>query len=71
MFGGQILPGFLPFLHNQVGVDTNHEHPAQVDIQINAPFVSHAFLEELGVQNLSRRSFMKWERVMHSHGHTF
>lgn len=30
-----------------------------------------AFVEELGVQNLSRRSFLKDERILHSHGHTF
>jgi hypothetical protein len=32
--------------------------------------LNHAFLEELGEQDFSRRSFEKWERIMHSHGAT-
>lgn len=35
---------------------------------IAAPIINHEFLEELGTQKFSRRSFMKWERIMHSHG---
>ena len=40
-------------------------------MQCDAPNVNTAFLEELGVQNISRRSFNKWERIMHSHGATY
>jgi len=71
--GGEALPAFLPFLHTQIGVKTGleHEKAPQADIQIPEPNVNAEFLEELGIINISRRSFFKWERIMHSHGHTF
>ena len=31
---------------------------------------NHEFLAELGDKGFQRRSFLKWERVMHSHGAT-
>ncbi len=34
------------------------------------PVFNHALLEELGQDDFSRRSFLKWERIMHSHGAT-
>jgi len=71
MFGGQILPSFLPWIKANLGVDTTSEEPIQENMPIEAPVVNHAFLEELGTDNLSRRSFMQWERVNHSHGATF
>jgi alkyldihydroxyacetonephosphate synthase len=37
-------------------------------MEIHAPHINHAFLEELGENGFERRSFMKWERIMHSHG---
>ena len=52
-------------------IDPNFSKEAQADINIPPPNVNHAFVEELGVQNISRRSFFKWERIMMSHGHTF
>lgn len=39
-------------------------------MNIHAPNINHAFLEELGDQAFDRRSFLKWERIMHSHGAT-
>ena len=39
-------------------------------MEIEPPVLNHAFLEELGDKNYSRRSFLKWERIMHSHGAT-
>ena len=41
-------------------------------MQIHAPTFNHEFLAELGEDDaaFSRRSFMKWERIMHSHGAT-
>jgi alkyldihydroxyacetonephosphate synthase len=39
-------------------------------MEIDPPFFNHEFLQELGEQQLSRRSFLKWERIMHSHGAT-
>ena len=35
---------------------------------VPASTLNHDFLTELGLTSFSRRSFMKWERVMHSHG---
>ena len=40
----------------------------QIDIPCHPPKFNHDFLEELGENNFSRRSFYKWERIMHSHG---
>jgi len=40
-------------------------------MEITPPNINHAFLEELGtVDAFDRRSFLKWERIMHSHGAT-
>lgn len=71
MFGGQTMPAFLPFLKEHIHVEFDYETPKQADIDIPAANVNHAFVEELGVLNLSRRSFEKWDRITHSHGHTF
>jgi hypothetical protein len=71
MFGGETMPAFLPFLKEHVHVEFDYETPKQADIDIPAANVNHAFVEELGVLNLSRRSFEKWDRITHSHGHTF
>lgn len=38
---------------------------------IEPPVVNHDFIAELGVTNVSRRSFMQWERINHSHGATY
>jgi len=37
-------------------------------MEIHAPHFNHGFLEELKETDFERRSFMKWERIMHSHG---
>lgn len=71
MFGGELLPNFLPWLRDKLNVDVSAQEPLQADIECSAPIVNLAFLEELGVSNISRRSFHKWERVMHSHGATY
>lgn len=69
MFGGQILPKFSQYITEHLCTDLNYEDPAQEDMNdIAPPNINHAFLEELGTQKFSRRSFMKWERIMHSHG---
>ena len=39
-------------------------------MEIHAPHFNHAFLEALGDSGFDRRSFFKWERIMHSHGAT-
>jgi alkyldihydroxyacetonephosphate synthase len=73
MFAGQGLPAFMPFLKKSLSVDVAFETPKQPESAyiIEAPSVNAAFVEELGVLNVSRRSFSKAERVLHSHGHTF
>mmetsp|Transcript_45797 Transcript_45797/g.33523 ORF Transcript_45797/g.33523 Transcript_45797/m.33523 type:complete len:324 (+) Transcript_45797:331-1302(+) len=38
-------------------------------MEVNPPIFNHDFLKELG-ESFSRRSFLKWERIMHSHGAT-
>lgn len=71
MFGGELLPAFLPYAETQLGVKTEFEDPQQEDMEVDAPVMNHAFLEELGTECISRRSFLKWERIMHSHGATY
>lgn len=39
-------------------------------MDIDPPILNHAFLEELSEKGFNRRSFLKWERIMHSHGAT-
>lgn len=39
-------------------------------MDVAPPNFNHAFLEELGDKLFDRRSFLKWERIMHSHGAT-
>ena len=71
MYGGEILPNFAPWIAENVGADMQYEDPPQADMEINAPIINADFIEELGDKELSRRSFLKWERIMHSHGATF
>jgi len=69
MFGGQILPKFKDYIMDHLHLSLEDEDPAQEDMNdIAPPMINHAFLAELGDQKFSRRSFMKWERIMHSHG---
>ena len=68
MFGGQFMPKFHEFIKKELHADLNSFDPSQKDIEEDPPIINHAFLEELGTEKMSRRSFMKWERVMHSHG---
>lgn len=55
---------------DNAGIDFTKTAPKQADMEIHAPNVNHSFLEELGESNFDRRSFLKWERIMHSHGAT-
>jgi hypothetical protein len=71
MFGGEHLPAFLPWIKANMGIDTNNEATYQENMPIEAPVMNHEFIEELGTTNISRRSFMQWERVTHSHGATY
>jgi len=49
MFGGQIMPNFLPWLRDRLNVDYSTKEELQADIECDAPIVNLAFLEELGV----------------------
>ena len=42
--------------------------PTNEEQKVAPPIINHDFLEELGENAFSRRSFDKWERVMHAHG---
>lgn len=55
---------------SNAGFDFSKLSPKQADMEIHAPHFNHAFLEELGDKKFDRRSFLKWERIMHSHGAT-
>ena len=69
MFGGQHLPSFAAYLERELAISLEGECPPQADmLNVPAPILNHEFLAELGDSKLSRRSFMKWERIMHSHG---
>ena len=71
MFGGELLPSFLPWVEQNMSIDINNEAPYQEEMKMDPPRINHAFMEEMGTSNFSRRSFMGWERVNHSHGATF
>lgn len=72
MFGGEILPELLPWIAENIGADpAKGNDPAQADMEIDPPIINHEFMEALGQNNFSRISFMKWERIQHSHGATF
>ena len=65
------MPNFATWiLDNVKGVDFNSPRPQQDDMEIDPPkHVSHDFLRALeSAKCFSRRSFEKWERIMHSHG---
>jgi len=71
MYGGSILPAFGPWVKEHTGADMNYNDDTQPDMEVDTPKVNTDFLDELGTQNISRRSFLKWDRVIHSHGHTY
>ncbi len=70
IFSQQYFPSFKKFVEEYADIDFSKTAPKQNDMDIHAPNFNHSFLEELGENGFSRRSFMKWERIMHSHGAT-
>jgi alkyldihydroxyacetonephosphate synthase len=62
------MPDFVDFGSTYAGIDVSREKRPQKDMDILPPNFNHEFLTELGDNSFSRRSFMKWERIMHSHG---
>jgi len=70
MYSGKDLPNMKDYCVNNIGAELSKPRHVQADMEIYPPQnVNHEFLEELEkTQCFSRRSFMKWERIMHSHG---
>ena len=64
------MPYLKAWAEQTAGIDFLKNAPKQVDMEIHPPFINHQFLEELGEKCFDRRSFFKWERIMHSHGAT-
>lgn len=62
------MPHFKAFADEVAGAELTWHIPTKTDQQLKQPTLNHAFLEELGEKGFSRRSFEKWERIMHSHG---
>lgn len=52
------------------GIDFTKVAPKQDDMEIAPSIINQEFLAELGEKAFDRRSFLKWERIMHSHGAT-
>jgi alkyldihydroxyacetonephosphate synthase len=72
MYEGKGLPAFLEYIKKHLNIKPQYQLEAQNEIPCTPPTnLNHAFIEELGVDQLSRRSFTNVERIMHSHGHTF
>lgn len=68
-FSGKKFPGLRVWGETQAGIDFNVKADKQDDMDIKPPVYNHQFLHELEQLNcFSRRSFDKWERIVHSHG---
>ncbi len=67
---GKDLPNLRRWGEENAGIDFAKVAPKQKDMEIEPPKFNHSFLEELGDEGFDRRSFLKWERIMHSHGAT-
>ena len=68
MFGGRALPTLVTYFAGVLDLNPEYTSPSQQDVEIDPPNINKLFVEELGTQNFSRRSFEKWERINHSHG---
>lgn len=63
------MPEFYPWVVKEAGFKFGDEKVEQKDMDIDPPNVNHEFLKALQKENcFNRRSFEKWERIMHSHG---
>lgn len=65
-----MLPHLKQYAVEQIDANIDKPRHAQADVEAPPPQnVNHDFLQELEEKKcFSRRSFMKWERIMHSHG---
>ena len=70
LYSGQHMPELMDWIERVVSMDFSKTVPEQKDMQIEAPKnINHEFLAEMDKEKcFSRRSFEKWERIMHSHG---
>lgn len=70
LYSGQYLPDLWKWIKENIGMNSDDPKPIQDDMEIDAPMnLNHKFLEAIESQKLfSRRSYEKWERIMHSHG---
>ena len=69
LYSGQQMPEFVDWVLDNVAINFEEPKPAQEDMEIDPPRMNHEFVEDLEKSNcFSRRSFEKWERIMHSHG---
>ena len=57
------MPHLKKFCETVAGIDVNWDIPMNTDPKVKPPIFNHAFLEELGENGFSRRSFEKWERI--------
>jgi len=71
MYSGEVLPALLPWIKGNMGADPEFASPKQTDIEVDPSILNHEFMAELGENSFDRRSFEKWERVMHSHGASY
>lgn len=71
MYSGHTLPELRAWIDRVVSLDFENPRPKQSDMDVDAPNVNHEFLEAVEKEQcFSRRSFEKWDRIMHSHGAT-
>ena len=70
MYSGHTLPNLWEWVVKEIQLSHEHTKPAQSDMEVDPPQnVNHEFLKELEAEKcFGRRSFDKWERIMHSHG---
>ena len=64
------MPHFKKWAEEFAHIDFSKKSVKQSDMKVHDPHFNHVYLEELGEKGFSRRSFSKWERIMHSHGAT-
>jgi len=62
------MPNLKSFTDEVTGIDLDVRMPLNPNPHVAAPVINHEFLKEIGERGFTRRSFEKWERIMHSHG---
>ena len=70
LYAGQVMPEFFKWVSEEIALNHENQREAQADMEIDDPMnVSHEFLQAIEKEKcFTRRSFEKWERIMHSHG---